>query len=592
MNRSQQRELIELWLTAAEGAATDVQIARLNQWIETDADARTCVLSIAKQQGWLAWNASEVQLPSALATIASKAEAAESPFSAPAMHARRKRPLVWAAIAASILSFAAGIWLSRHRDANLAQADGASVQATMVSSTGCIWGPGNSGSSLLSRGASGGDSLQLLEGIAEFRVDASDVRVQMEGPASVVLTAQGAASMNYGKVIIKAGRLPGAAYAVETSFGRVLLEPESEIGLIAFGSKAEIHCFRGRAAVESPWLRSNETDVANVALEAGEALEFTDVGGATIKSNRAVAQQDRFTPQVSMNSDFLAVTSDYVREIVAAQPVAYWRFEESAAGVIRNEMGATYQGHVKGQVGWAGPEGNRAVELGMNNRQGSIVADESWDSILGGDFTIELWMKPSHHHLGSMVGFVGEFDPVVHRNKHGVLLETCGPSGPSDWLRVNQLRFLHRSQLTADPHDGASCFSSQSYEPRRWQHVVAVKEGGELRLYVDGQLMQSAHDELPTPKGLHMVIGQLYTETVERFFIGQLDEVAIYGRALSSEEVAAHHDLLRPAVKERIDDSPQANQDHCSPVEKVALLELTQLIGTSSAIQEVEHASF
>jgi hypothetical protein len=45
---------------------------------------------------------------------------------------------------------------------------------------------------------------------------------------------------------------------------------------------------------------------------------------------------------------------------------------------------------------------------------------------------------------------------------------------------------------------------------------------------------------------LHLVIGQLYTETVERFFIGQLDEVAIYNRALSGDEVETHHDLLRP----------------------------------------------
>jgi hypothetical protein len=177
MNRSQQREWIELWLTAAEGAASDAQLARLNRWIETDVDARSCVLSLAKQQGWLAWNASEIQLPSALATLGSKVEAAESTVWAHEVRARRKRPFYWAAIAASILSFAAGIWLSRHRDSNLAQADGSPVQATMVSSTGCIWGPGNSGSSLLPRGASGGESLQLLEGIAEFRVDASDVRV-------------------------------------------------------------------------------------------------------------------------------------------------------------------------------------------------------------------------------------------------------------------------------------------------------------------------------------------------------------------------------------------------------------------------------
>jgi len=77
--------------------------------------------------------------------------------------------------------------------------------------------------------------------------------------------------------------------------------------------------------------------------------------------------------------------------------------------------------------------------------------------------------------------------------------------------------------------------------------VAAVKDGTEMRLYVDGRQVGKARDESPTPEGLHLVIGQLYTETVERFFIGQLDEVAIYDRALSPEEVRRHHELLRPA---------------------------------------------
>jgi hypothetical protein len=397
----------------------------------------------------------------------------------------------------------------------------------------------------------GGDSLQLLEGIAEFRigVGASDVRLQMEGPVSMVLTAHGAASLSYGKIIVRTGRLDGDSYPIETSFGRVMAEPHAEVGLIAFGSTAEIHCFLGRATVESPWLRSEEDKAPSVSLAAGEALEFDDVGGAVLEAQRRAAQSQQFTPQVSMSTDFLSVSPQYVREVVAAGPVAYWRFEESADGTVRNEVGGAYMGRVKGQVSWAGPEGNRAIELGQNSQQGSIVAGESWDEVLDGDFSIELWMKPSHHHLGSMVGFVGEFDPAEQRNKHGVLLETCGPSGPSDWLRMRQLRFLHRSQLTASAADGVSCFSGRSYDVRRWQHVTAVRDGDELRLYVDGELVQTAHENQPTPAGLHLVIGQLYTETVERFFIGQLDEVAIYDRALTADEVSVHHELLRPAAK-------------------------------------------
>jgi hypothetical protein len=185
--------------------------------------------------------------------------------------------------------------------------------------------------------------------------------------------------------------------------------------------------------------------------------------------------------------------------------------------------------------------------MGLNGRQGSILSGDSWDETLQGDFSIELWMKPSHHHLGSMVGFVGDFDPALHRNRHGVLLEACGPVvNAFQWLEPKRIRFLHRSELTANPSDGVHCFSADAYDARRWQHVVATKQGDQLRLYVDGKLAASQVDDQPTPRGLHLVIGQLYTETLERFFIGQLDEIAVYDRALPESEVKAHHELLRP----------------------------------------------
>jgi hypothetical protein len=159
-----------------------------------------------------------------------------------------------------------------------------------------------------------------------------------------------------------------------------------------------------------------------------------------------------------------------------------------------------------------------------------------------------LWMKPSHHHQGSLVGFVGAFDPKLRKNTHGVLLEIAGPIhfGPS---RINRLRFLHRSPLSAVPTKDATCFSQKTYSARRWQHVVATKEGDKLHLFVDGVLVTSSEIVDPTPIGLQLVIGQLYTDSLDRFFVGQLDEIAIYDRALSPSEAARHHDLLRPSAR-------------------------------------------
>jgi hypothetical protein len=133
-----------------------------------------------------------------------------------------------------------------------------------------------------------------------------------------------------------------------------------------------------------------------------------------------------------------------------------------------------------------------------------------------------------------------------------VLLEVNGTSQPSDIHQPHKIRFLHRGTLGV--MGGISCWSDRSYEPRRWQHVAAIREGSKLRLYLDGELVQEGEDPAATPLGLQLVIGQLYTETVERFFIGQLDEVAIYDRALPEAEVRRHFERLRGPDRQ--------NEDH------------------------------
>jgi hypothetical protein len=359
-----------------------------------------------------------------------------------------------------------------------------------------------------------------------------------------VLTGQGAISLRYGKIIVTTGDL-GERYPIETSFGRVLIEPNAQTGLVSFGSTEEIHSFIGEAKVESPWLTSNDFE-GGAVVKAGEALHFKELKDGALEAVYGVVQAWRFTLQVPMTHDFLAVRPEYVREITASQPVAYWRFEGAKDGVVRNEVADRFHGRLKGQVGWVGPEGNQAIEFGITPEPGSLVVAESWGDLLGGDFSVEAWIKPSHRHLGSILGFIGEFDWQDRRNKHGLLLEVNGPASGDNSLQ--RLRFLHRPVLGVT--GGVSLYSDRSYQPRRWQHVAAVREGDELRLYLDGELVQQATTAERLPRGLQLVVGQLYTETVERFFIGHVDEIAIYDRPLSEREIQRRHELLRPSEQD------------------------------------------
>jgi hypothetical protein len=69
-----------------------------------------------------------------------------------------------------------------------------------------------------------------------------------------------------------------------------------------------------------------------------------------------------------------------------------------------------------------------------------------------------------------------------------------------------------------------------------------------MRLYVNGERVADGEDASELPTGLRLLVGRLYPSQNVRPFIGQLDELALYNRALRPEEITRHYELVRPAV--------------------------------------------
>ncbi|HEY4232057.1 MAG TPA: LamG domain-containing protein [Lacipirellulaceae bacterium] len=373
-------------------------------------------------------------------------------------------------------------------------------------------------------------------------------KIEIEGPAKMVLTTQGAPSLSFGKFSASISAAYGE-FVLETPCGQVLVSEDSSLGIAVFGTEIEVHVFTGRAVVASPW--ASETRAPEkFTVETGKSIRLSASDSGQFKVERHSANPEYFASQISMSSDELSIPPEYVKDILHASPLLYWRFNGAPDGTVRNEIGERFRGKVVGSPKWVRENDNQTIEFGADGtnavQKAYVKSTDSFDDLLSANYSVEVWIKPSHFHLGSLVSFVQDSPIHGEVGMHGMLLELGGVGTmPTLIEHPGRIRFLHRDPPSNDITLGTSCFSRTPYELRKWTHIIAAKDGPEMRLYINGELVAAGQDKSELSPGLLMIVGQLDQQRTMRAFIGQMDELAVYNRALSAEEAQQHYQRVR-----------------------------------------------
>jgi hypothetical protein len=130
-------------------------------------------------------------------------------------------------------------------------------------------------------------------------------------------------------------------------------------------------------------------------------------------------------------------------------------------------------------------------------------------------------------------------------------------SSATDWIRL-----VDKHRTTA-PRDGwvfaldpgsqkvlferwgggtqSSLASSTVTASARWYHVVGTYDGTHMRLYVDGRLEATASSSVAMADTA-LPLRFARSAMAASYFDGRIDEVAIYGVAMTSGQVQDHHD--------------------------------------------------
>ena len=158
------------------------------------------------------------------------------------------------------------------------------------------------------------------------------------------------------------------------------------------------------------------------------------------------------------------------------------------------------------------------------------------------DFSIELWLWRAGERREEPV-LVREFDRdfLEGNNRyhpHSVMMGDEGNRALRVWIDAEgRARVELNSGIVFNRLVGHTALAT-----RTWHHLTLVRQGTEVRLYIDGQLDATQTRDrvvdlvLPTP----LLLGT--SSRIDRFFAGRIDELALHNRALAPEEIAARYE--------------------------------------------------
>jgi hypothetical protein len=331
-----------------------------------------------------------------------------------------------------------------------------------------------------------------------------------------------------------------------------------DLGIAALPN--EVFAITGlKLKVQSPLQPTLNIELANGAEGYIPPPEQHKLGGYTTWPARTAGLEERAEPRIveAVLSLLEEVAGKprrpeveehglYAKVVLEAKPLAYWRLNENVIPTARDASGgrrdaiyedgvALYLPGVGSGTGrlpepkltrssFSGSQINRAPHF-AGGRVRASVAD------VGDRYSVELWLwnglPPDVRAVtGYFLSRGSEGDP----NARG---EHLGIGGTNHTDEVGRLIVCNGNERNED------LVGRTPLGLRQWHHIVLVRQGTALTVYLDGKVDLSGDLEHAVPPGENTVFLGGRCDNFANFE-GRLDEVAFYDRSLSAEEVASH----------------------------------------------------
>jgi hypothetical protein len=215
------------------------------------------------------------------------------------------------------------------------------------------------------------------------------------------------------------------------------------------------------------------------------------------------------------------VADSYAAGVIAAQPIGYWRMNESSGETAFDYMGGNDATHVGVTVAQAGPRPPGFAGLEADNKaglyDGATSSTSAKDSLMNhrAQFTLVGWLK-AEGDLAARTGLIGQNDAIEFGFINATTIQLWTPGGgyvdvPTTGLVTNGF----------------------------WYFLSAVGDGQSIKVYLNGKLAGSggsATTDYGSSAYPFTIGGDTFGGGVP--FNGLVDEVALFDRALPGDEIS------------------------------------------------------
>lgn len=304
------------------------------------------------------------------------------------------------------------------------------------------------------------------------------------------------------------------------------------------------------ATVVSPWQTNLSWTVATdnrgvtgyniyrngIYLDTSADTSFTDTGLTPNTSYTYTVSALDAANNESMQSTQVSITTLDAPPVTQNGLVAYWKFDEGSGTTAGDSSGNGNDGTLTGTPGPEWTTGKIGGALSFDGTDDLVdVADEiTLDIPTSNGFTVGAWIKLSD---------VTDYRIIVDKRSEGTW------EGYYLYVRPDgKMRFGIEDIVDNNP----VIIGTTNVADGNWHYVVGVRDvaADKVRLYVDGSEDAPAVTDTTTgslDSNHSLMIGR-YTQTANYHFLGLIDDVRIYNRALSATEILSNYASQPPQV--------------------------------------------